>query len=139
MAKEYHPSRFFNRIMKWTSRLGLGRSEILTTTGRRSGQAREVPVSPIEVDGEEYLVAPYGEVSWVKNARANPSVTLRSGGTPKKRVLVEVTGHAAHVVKAYWDKEKFSRPYMDMPGDPEVSDFEEAAGRFPVFRVESQA
>lgn len=139
MAKEYHPSKFFNRMMKWTSRLGVGRSEMLTTTGRRSGQAREVPVSPIEVDGEEYLVAPYGEVSWVKNARANPSVTLRSGGTSRKRILVDVTGQAAHVVKAYWDREKFPRPYMDVPGDPDVSDFAEAPDLFPVFKVEEQA
>lgn len=139
MVKEYHASKFFNRIMKLTSRLGVGRSEMLTTTGRRSGMAREVPVSPIEVDGQEYLVAPYGNVSWVENARANPSVTLRIGATPRQATLVEVTGETAHVVKAYWDREKFPRPYMDVPGEADVSDFAEVAERFPVFRVEARA
>jgi deazaflavin-dependent oxidoreductase (nitroreductase family) len=139
MAKEYHPSKFFNRVMTWTSRLGMGRSETLTTIGRRSGESREVPVSPIEVDGREYLVAPYGAVSWVENARANPSVTLRHGSTSRRRVLIEVTEGAAHVVKAYWDREKFPRPYMDVPGGAEVPDFAEVAERFPVFRVEEQA
>lgn len=138
MAKEYHASKFFNGVTKWTSRLGVGRSEMLTTIGRRSGKAREVAVSPIEIDGEEYLVAPYGDVSWVKNARANPSVKLRSGGTSRQRILVDVTGDAAHVVKAYWDREKYPRPYMDVPGDAEVSDFADVAYRFPVFRVEGQ-
>jgi deazaflavin-dependent oxidoreductase (nitroreductase family) len=139
MAKEYHASKFLNGVMKWTSRLGIGRSETLTTIGRRSGKSREVPVSPIEVDGREYLVAPYGDVSWVENARANPSVTLRHGSTSRRRVLIEVTEEAAHVVKAYWDREKFPRPYMDVPGGAEAADFAEVAERFPVFRVEEQA
>lgn len=139
MAKEYHAPKFFNWITKWTTRAGLGRSEILTTIGISSGNAREVPVSPIEVEGEEYLVAPYGDVSWVQNARANSSVTLRRGATTRRCHLVEVTDDAANVVKAYWDREKFPRPYMDVPGVGDVSDFADVAGRFPVFRVEGQA
>lgn len=121
------------------NRLGVGRSETLTTTGRKSGRPREVPVSPIEVDGQEYLVAPYGGVSWVHNARANPSVTLRTGGTARQCRLVEVTDEAPHVVKAYWDKEKFPHRYMEMPAGADVSDFATVAGRFPVFRVEEEA
>jgi deazaflavin-dependent oxidoreductase (nitroreductase family) len=139
MAKEYHATKLFNWIMRWTTRAGVGRSEILTTIGRRSGKAREVPVSPIEVGGEQYLVAPYGEVSWVENARANQSVTLRHGASTRQCHLVEVTDDAAEVVKAYWDREKFPRPYMDVPGEGDISDFASVAGRFPVFRVEGQA
>lgn len=139
MAKEYRAPTTLNKIVIWINRLGVGRSETLTTTGRSSGKPREVPVSPIEVDGQEFLVAPYGGVSWVHNARAHPSVTLRSGGTARRCRLVEVTHEAPHVVKAYWDKEKFPRPYMDVPGDGDVSDFGSVAGRFPVFRVEEEA
>lgn len=139
MAKEYQAPTTINKIVMWINRLGVGRSETLTTTGRKSGKPREVPVSPIDVGGQEYLVAPYGEVSWVHNARANPTVTLRSGGSVKRRRLVEVTDEAAHVAKAYWDKEKFPRQYMDVPGEADVSDFASVAGRFPVFRVDEQA
>lgn len=139
MVKEYRASKLFNGIVKWASRLGVGQSQTLTTTGRKTGKPREVPVSPIEVEGQEYLVSPYGDVSWVKNARANPSVTLRRGGTSRRGNLIDVTDDAAHVVKAYWDREKFPRPYMDVPDDAEVSDFAAVAGRFPVFRVEEEA
>ncbi len=47
--------------------------EVLTTTGRTSGEPRQVPVSPIAMGGQEYLVSPYGNVGWVHNARANPT------------------------------------------------------------------
>lgn len=138
MAKEYRAPTTINKIVMLINRLGVGRSETLTTIGRRSGEGREVPVSPIEVDGEKYVVAPYGEVGWVHNARANPEVTLRSGGDARPKRLVEVTDEAADVVKAYWDREKIPRAYMDVPGDAEVSDFAGVAGRFPVFRVEER-
>lgn len=139
MVEEYRAPTTVNKIFMWMNRLGLGRSETLTTTGKRSGKPREVPVSPIEVEGQEYLVAPYGEVSWVHNARANPSVTLRSGGTVRQCRLVDVSHETPHVVKAYWDREKFSQKYMDVPGDADVSDFASVAGRFPIFRVEEEA
>lgn len=138
MTRDYRAPTTLNRIVMWINRLGLGRSETLTTTGRKSGEAREVPVSPITVDGQEYLVAPYGEMSWVHNVRANPAVKLRSGRIERRCELVEVTPQAAKVVKAYWDKEKFPRRYMDMPPNPDLSDFAAVAGRFPVFRVEAE-
>lgn len=139
MAKEYHPTTGFNRFAMLVNRLGLGRSATLTTTGHRSALSRDVPVSPIVVDGVEYIVAPYGVVGWVRNVRANPIVTMRSGRDARQCRLVEVTEEAAPVVKAYWDKERFPRPYMDVPGEGSVDDFDSIAGRFPVFRVEPAA
>ena len=138
MVKEYEPPRTINRIAMWLSRLGLGPTETLITRGRRTGQDRSVPVTPINVAGTEYLVSPYGEVSWVHNAREHPEVALRKGGTARLCRLVEVTGEGAEVVKAYWDKERFPRPYMDVPGEATVEDFASVASRFPVFRVEQR-
>lgn len=135
MAKDYRPIPIANRVFIWMNRLGLGPSQTLTTTGRRSGEKRSVPVTPIDVDGAEYIVAPYGEVSWVHNARGNSSVTLRKGSSVREVELVDVTPDAAHVVKAYWDKIPFVRSYMDVPGDPTLEDFEATTGRFPVFEV----
>src|ERR1017187_3664168 len=42
----------------------------LTLAGRRTGEARKVPVIPVEVGGSRYLVSPYGESDWVRNLRA---------------------------------------------------------------------
>jgi hypothetical protein len=58
MVKAYEANATVNRLMSWMARRGLGRTEVLTTTGRKSGQTRQVPVSPIDIEGAEYLVAP---------------------------------------------------------------------------------
>lgn len=43
--------------------------EELTVVGRRSGVAHQVPVIPVQVGSQRYLVAPYGESDWVRNLR----------------------------------------------------------------------
>jgi deazaflavin-dependent oxidoreductase (nitroreductase family) len=140
MAKPYEASRTVNGLTSWMAKRGWGRTEVLTTKGRTSGLARQVPVSPIEVEGTEYLVAPYGEVAWVRNARAEPNGTLRRGSTDRQVRLTEVSGDAAaEAVAAYYARETFPRPYMDVPENPAIADFAAKAGEFPVFRVESRA
>ena len=53
----------------------------LTTTGRRSGQPREIEIWFTERDGRYYLVAEHGErASWVRNLRTDPRVTVRVDG-----------------------------------------------------------
>lgn len=139
MAKSYKvtPSvRRANRFTSWMARRGIGRTSELTTVGCRSGEEKSVPVSPISIDGVDYLVSPYGEVSWVKNVRVNPRVTLRYGGSSRTPTLIEMTGQAASVVKAYYEREGFARPYMDVPESPDLADFEAASAEFPVFRIE---
>lgn len=138
MAKKYKAPKTVNRISLLFNRLGIGRSATLTTTGRKSGSPRDVPVSPITIEDAEYIVSPYGEVGWVHNVRSNPNAMLRSGRTSRRCELVEVTDQAAPVVKAYWDRERYPRPYMEVPGEATVEDFASVAGRFPVFRVVEQ-
>ncbi|MDP9144975.1 MAG: nitroreductase/quinone reductase family protein, partial [Actinomycetota bacterium] len=107
-----------------------------TTTGSKSGQARSVPVTPIEIEGVEYVVSPYGEVGWVHNVRANPIVTFRHGSKERRTLLEEATdASGAPAVAAYYARESFARPFMDVPENPSLGDFVAAAGRFPVFRV----
>ena len=79
MAKVYKASPMVNRLTSWSARRGWGRTEVLATRGRKSGEERQLPVSPIRLDGQEYLVAPYGEVAWVRNVRAEPNASLRRG------------------------------------------------------------
>jgi deazaflavin-dependent oxidoreductase (nitroreductase family) len=52
----------------------------LTTTGRRSGQPRDIEIWFTEREGRYYLVAEHGEqTGWVQNLRTNPRVTVRVG------------------------------------------------------------
>lgn len=51
----------------------------------------ELGAGPPEPADRRWLVAPYGEVQWVRNVRANPSVTLRYGRTTDQFETREVT------------------------------------------------
>lgn len=136
MAKQYQVPRNVNRLMAWTARRGMGKTQLLTTTGRKSGEKREVPVSPIEIDGSEYVVSPYGEVSWVHNVRADSTASLRHGSKERRVRLKETpAAEAAPIVAAYYERESYARPYMDVPESPTVDDFAARASMFPVFKV----
>ena len=137
MVKQYQVTRNVNRLMSWAAKRGMGKTQLLTTTGCKTGQKRDVPVSPLEMDGIEYVVSPYGEVSWVSNVRADPAVTLRHGSKERKVRLEEVTGvTAASVAAAYYERESFARPYMDVPENPTEADFAAKSALFPIFRVD---
>lgn len=138
MVKQYRVTpvtRLFSWIVSASTKVGMGRSIVLTTTGRRSGEPRKVPVTPITQDGVQYIVAPYGHVGWVLNVRAHPTVTIERGRSVQEAALVEVTGQVPGLVKAYYDREPFPRAFMDVPGEKTVEDFASVAERFPVFRV----
>ena len=50
----------------------------LTTTGRRSGQPREIEIWFTRHEGRYYLIAEHrDEANWVQNLRANPQVNIR--------------------------------------------------------------
>lgn len=68
----------------------------LTTTGRRSGQPREVPLYAFE-DGEGLvIVGSLGgaarDPAWVANLRADPRATVRRGRAAREVRAREVTG-----------------------------------------------
>ena len=50
----------------------------LTTTGRKTGLAREIEIWFVELGGHLYILAEHGyKAHWVRNVVANPSVTIR--------------------------------------------------------------
>ena len=67
-----------NVLITPLARLGLAgkRAHILTTVGRKTGRRYSTPVLLVFLGGERWLVAPYGERAWVKNARAAGKVEL---------------------------------------------------------------
>ena len=80
-------ARIFNRIAMAT---GMSGSETLTITRRSSGTTQQIPVITIVVDGTRYLVSTRGESQWVKNVRANPTVTLTTRGKEARLVAAEL-------------------------------------------------
>jgi deazaflavin-dependent oxidoreductase (nitroreductase family) len=84
--------------------MGLGprHTSLLTAHGRRSGTPRSTPVTLVEKGSNRWLVAPYGEVSWVCNARASGQITLSRGRRLETVAIVElVPAEAAPVLKEY--------------------------------------
>jgi deazaflavin-dependent oxidoreductase (nitroreductase family) len=141
MAKTYQVNgrvRIINRIMKAMIGLGIGPGQMhmLTVKGRKSGKLYTTPISIVSQEGERYLVAPYGDVGWVKNARAAGEVTLKRGRKEERLTIEAVDAEqAAPVLKAYVAVEAITRPYFDAKPDSALEDFAAEADRHPVFRL----
>jgi deazaflavin-dependent oxidoreductase (nitroreductase family) len=57
----------------------------LTTTGRRSGQPREIEIWFAHHEGRYYLIAEHRvQANWVQNLSANPQVHIRVAGSSMK-------------------------------------------------------
>lgn len=141
MAKSYRlglARRLVNVLVKGLLRLGLGgrNTYLLSVCGRRSGRTYSTPVIVVE-NGERWLVAPYGEVSWVRNVRVAGGATL-SRGRSREPIKVSEVGppEAAPVLREYLRRVRVVRPFFDASPDSPLEAFVAEAGRHPVFRVE---
>lgn len=130
--------RIVNALVRGALWAGLAPSRfaMLTVPGRRSGKLHSTPVIVLRRGAERWLVAPYGERAWVKNARAAGRVTLSQG---RRRVTVplEEVGPegAAPVLKEYLSQTPITRPFFDAAPDAPLADFVHEAPRHPVFRL----
>lgn len=130
--------RVINRIMTTLVRWGLAPKQtyLLTVAGRRTGRPYTTPVSIVEMDAQRWLVAPYGEVGWVRNARAAHQVTLRRGSHAEVVALAPADAStSAPVLKRYVRLEPITQAYFDAAPDAPVAAFEAEAARHPVFRI----
>ena len=48
----------------------------ITTTGRRSGQARRIEIWVLDVDGRFFITGTPGRRDWLANLRADPHLTV---------------------------------------------------------------
>jgi deazaflavin-dependent oxidoreductase (nitroreductase family) len=141
VARTYEYSlwrKALNAAITVSLRLGLAPRAyvLLTTVGRRTGLPRTTPLRLLDFDGQEWLVAPYGDVDWVRNARAAGEVVLRHGRTARTVDVFEVEpDESAPVLKEYVRREPVTRPYFDAKPAAPVSAFVAEADRHPVFRV----
>jgi deazaflavin-dependent oxidoreductase (nitroreductase family) len=128
--------RLGDAVFRGLTRLGIGPAWTLTTRGRRTGELRHTPVIPISHGGRRWLVAPYGEVSWVRNARAAGQVELSRGLTRKSYSIRQASAQeAGPILKQYVQIASATRPYFAASTDSPVAAFVAEADRHPVFEL----
>jgi deazaflavin-dependent oxidoreductase (nitroreductase family) len=131
--------RLVNRIIRVLLRLGVNppHTYLLTVRGRRSGHSYSTPVRLVEEAGERWLVAPYGEVGWVRNARAAEQVTLMRGRRLERVRIQELSAEdAAPVLQKYLAQVPVVRPFFDVTPKSSLREFVAEASRHPVFRIQ---
>lgn len=135
-----------NKVMIALSRLGLSFGDkgpvVLTVSGRKSGKPRSTPVTPMTVDGKQYVAGIPG-ADWVANVRASGQATLHRGRRIEqvrvvelpddevrpmlRRLPTEVPGWVGFLKKA------------DMVTDGTPDEFEALVGTVPIFRFDPTA
>ncbi len=133
--------KFANPVIVALQRRGvvIGTMRLLVVPGRKSGQLRTTPVSPLMVEGERYIIAGLEEADWVKNARVAGWGILARGREQERVNLMELPlQDRAPVLRAFPNRVphgvRFFRQLYGICGTPQ--EFEALASRCPVFRVE---
>jgi deazaflavin-dependent oxidoreductase (nitroreductase family) len=130
--------RALNAVVRPLARLGLTgpRTHLLTVPGRKSGRLWSTPVTLVEDDGARWLVAPYGERNWVRNARAAGWVELRRGRHRRRHAVEEVTGEeAVSALRRYYERGRLTRRFFGVRLDSGHEAWLAEAARHPVFRL----
>ncbi len=132
--------RIVNAAMRAALWAGVAPSRyaLLTVRGRKSGRQFSTPVIVLSRQDGRWLVSPYGERSWVQNARAAGHVTLSRGRRQETVPIEEVGGEeAARVLRDYLASTPITRPFFDVTPDAPLAAFVREAPRHPVFRLGS--
>jgi len=104
--------------------LAVGTMHVFTVPGRRSGEPRTTPVSPLTVDGRRYIVAGLEGADWVKNVRASGWAVLARGREEQRVRLVELPVEERAPILREFPREvphgvQFFRQLHGVSGDPE--------------------
>ena len=141
-AKPYRKSgwrRALNALVRPLARVGLTgqRTHLLTVPGRKTGKRWSTPVSLVQAGNERWLVAPFGDRNWVKNARAAGTVELRRGRRRETMSVVELSPEdAVPVLKRYYELGRVTRPFFDVTLRSGDEEWLAEAPRHPVFHLE---
>jgi deazaflavin-dependent oxidoreductase (nitroreductase family) len=130
--------RAFNSLVRPLARAGLTgpRTHLLTVPGRNTGKLWSTPVSIVNEGGERWLVAPYGDRNWVRNARAAGWVELRRGRSRERIAVVELSAEeAVPVLREYYLRGRVTRPFFDVTLGSADEEWLAEAPLHPVFRL----
>jgi deazaflavin-dependent oxidoreductase (nitroreductase family) len=120
----------FNRLMRLFTKLGvsLRGSRELRVRGRKSGEWRAVPVNPLTIGDDRFLVAPRGATEWVRNLRVAGTGELHLGRKVEVFVADELDDDA---------KPEILRQYLHhWKADAQLR---EIAPGYPVFLIQPAA
>ena len=85
---------------------------------------------------KRWLVSSYGDVGWVHNLRADPSLMLRRGRHHESLVAHELSqAEADPILKRYVNQVPITAPYFDAKRSAPDSEFADEAARHPVFEL----
>ncbi|MES4903924.1 MULTISPECIES: nitroreductase family deazaflavin-dependent oxidoreductase [unclassified Streptomyces] len=147
---EHHikPGRFdsaMNATVSWLARRGVsffGTAE-LSVVGRKTGEWRRVPVNPLSLNGERYLVSPRGASQWVRNMRAAGGGRLQLGRRRQTFTATELPEGAekTEALRAYldrwgWEVKSFFDGATAKSSDDELA---RISPLHPVFRITTTA
>lgn len=134
--------RLANPLIKALNRLGLtiGTMRVIAVPGRKSGQLRATPVSPVTVAGRRYVIAGISGSDWAKNARAAGWGTLSTGRRTEQITLTEVLDDTEQraVLRAFPTQVPHGVDFFIQAGvvsGPTPDEFEQGIGRCVIFRI----
>src|SRR5262249_48359303 len=116
---------------------------VLSIPGRKSGVMRTTVVSPFTVGGHRYILS-FGQLEWVRNARAAGWGVLARGRHETRVLLVEVRPPESKAIVSEFPRQiprgiRFftTTGLVDGPGRPDQ--FAAAAEKLTLFRISEQA
>lgn len=133
-----------NKVFMTMMRLGLIPAKdgpvVLTVPGRKTGQPRSTPITPMTVDGQRYVVAGFPGADWERNARAADTATLTQGKTSETVRMVELSADEARpLLYQFPTLVPTGVSFMKRSGlvtDGTPDEFAALAGRCAVFRFD---
>lgn len=130
-----------NKVVIGVQKLGINFGPVvLTVPGRKSGKPRSTPVTPMTVDGSEYIVGGLPGADWTANVRAAGQATIQRGRRTERVHLVEMSAEEARpLLRQFPVKVPNGVGFIKNAGlvtGPNPDEFEALAGRCPVFRLD---
>jgi hypothetical protein len=143
-APNYLRPRALDRILGRTLVLlvwiGLirGHFYVLEVRGRKSGRTISLPVDPLDLEGQRYLVCARGNSNWVRNARTAGEVVLVRAMRRRRYGVRELPpSMRPPVLKAYLDRFASEvQRFFPVPKGSAVESFNDLAPRYPVFALQ---
>ncbi len=135
--------KYVNKVMIGLQKLGvLGEKGpvVLEVPGRKTGKPRKTPVTPMEVDGQRYVVGGVPGSDWAANVRAAGVATLHIGRRSERVRMAEMPAEEARpLLRQFPTKVPTGVDFIKNAGlvtGPNPDEFEALAGRCPVFRID---
>jgi deazaflavin-dependent oxidoreductase (nitroreductase family) len=130
------------RAINWLNRallrvgVPMGPVYLLSVPGRTSGALRTTPITPLEFNGQRWLVAGFDTADWVKNVRAARWAILSRGRHSERVTAVELPpSERAPVLQAFVRQVLAGPSVTGVARDAPLEAFEAIVSRHPVFRV----